>query len=261
VFERGPDGLEGMDIYDEPDAASDAFCARCNQYGVEPTASDYASGACQITPHITVECHLDLTIRTAVSTPLVGVECPTYMVVCRKSDNRAFSLDRNMQIIKGMEYFTMEYPGHIREEVEDWDPGRQRHDWPQWARPTDKFTAYVLDEPGGPFMVNPVDVAPQGFREYNGGPHLLVRVPDGPFTISTITSAGDRAVFAFTPYKTGGPAGCVDVEVGDEGSTQERPGTPQQVIIFGYQSRKPDIRVTDPDYVKSTHILPKGAGA
>lgn len=51
-----------------------------------------------------------------------------------------------------------------------------------------------------------------GFAQFNGGPHLLVDVPNGHFTISTKTSQGKRVTFAFCPYEKDGPAQCIDIE-------------------------------------------------
>ncbi len=49
------------------------------------------------------------------------------------------------------------------------------------------------------------------FTVFNGGPHLCVKVPDGHFTVSCITSEGRKITFAFCPYVADGPAQCVDV--------------------------------------------------
>lgn len=50
-----------------------------------------------------------------------------------------------------------------------------------------------------------------GYAKFNKNPHLCVVVPDGGLTISCKTSEGELVTFAFQPYKTGGPAQCVDI--------------------------------------------------
>jgi hypothetical protein len=66
---------------------------------------------------------------------------------------------------------------------------------------------------------NLVNAVKRGFATFNKGPHLLVDVPDGNFTISAKTSSGKRVTFAFAPYKKDGEAGCVDVSYHDSGKT------------------------------------------
>ena len=56
-----------------------------------------------------------------------------------------------------------------------------------------------------------------GYAEFNGYPHLCVDVPDGGFTISAKTSEGKRVTFSFQPYRSGGPAQCVDICYHDSG--------------------------------------------
>lgn len=91
-----------------------------------------------------------------------------------------------------------------------------------------------------------------GFAAFNGGQHLAVIAPDGNFTITVKTSTGERVTFAFCPYRTGGPAGCVDIQRHTE--TQRHPDRPDlptfDMIGFGpgtgdpFDTRKIDKRMT-----------------
>ena len=59
---------------------------------------------------------------------------------------------------------------------------------------------------------NTAEVVKRGFASFNGGPHLLVNVPNGSFTITAKTSDGHKITFAFVPYTPDGPAQCVDIQ-------------------------------------------------
>lgn len=75
----------------------------------------------------------------------------------------------------------------------------------------------------------------KGYAKCNSGKHLLVEVPDGHFTISARTSAGDLITFAFVPHEVAGPPRCVDIHHTPPdwipNSPMEFPG--QSVIVFG----------------------------
>lgn len=88
------------------------------------------------------------------------------------------------------------------------------------------------------------EIAAAGFADFNGGTHLCVDVPDGNFTISCRTSAGEKITFAFCPYKKDGPAKCVDIQRHTAELTVENGDSllpSQSVILFG--ARKKDVRV------------------
>ena len=85
--------------------------------------------------------------------------------------------------------------------------------------------------------VHPHDkVEAEGYATFNGFEHLCVDVPDGGFTISAKTSEGKRITFSFLPYKSGGPAQCVDIcyHDGKRGTTANDAECPVfDVICFG----------------------------
>lgn len=94
---------------------------------------------------------------------------------------------------------------------------------------------------------NPPGLKP-GFENFNSYPHLCVDVPNGGFTISAKTEAGDRITFSFVPYRNGGPPRCVDVQTkfwGQDTTPNGEEDLPvQNIIVFGPGS---DRFRSDPD--------------
>jgi len=75
---------------------------------------------------------------------------------------------------------------------------------------TNNFKAQVL-----PFEL----VEQAGYARFNQCDHLCVDLPDGNQTITVRTSEGKKVTMAFLPYKTGGPAQCVDVAYASKGTS------------------------------------------
>lgn len=70
-------------------------------------------------------------------------------------------------------------------------------------------------------LLKNTQVEAAGFAEFNGFDHLCVKVPDGGFTVSCLTSEGKRVTFSFLPYKQDGAPQCIDIQYHDSGMTQE----------------------------------------
>lgn len=80
-----------------------------------------------------------------------------------------------------------------------------------------------------------VEAEPHGFKQFNGGRHLCVDLPDGHYTIAARTSEGKVITFAFVPYKQGGPGQCCDIMFHNSGKTVDNGGDDlpvQKVIAF-----------------------------
>lgn len=58
-----------------------------------------------------------------------------------------------------------------------------------------------------------------GFAGFNDVPHKPIDVPDGEYTITARTSDGRRVTFCFLPDRERSPAGFVDIQYHDAGTS------------------------------------------
>ena len=99
----------------------------------------------------------------------------------------------------------------------------------------------------------PNDAASIGFAVFNLCPHQPIDIPDGGFTITVKTSAGQRVTLYFGPYQEGGPPRFVDIQYHDRGSTiPDARGNPAPTFDFLGIGRggamRPDTRsLAEPD--------------
>ena len=63
------------------------------------------------------------------------------------------------------------------------------------------------------------DAVAIGFAGFNDVPHKPIDIPDGEFTITAKTSDGRRVTFCFLPDREHSPAGFVDIQYHDAGTS------------------------------------------
>jgi hypothetical protein len=263
VWEVGAGGeLLHVAMHADFDEMERDFIGRVQGYGVDPDTDVMTAGRFVAQEGTEVRMQMEVDLQVDYS-PLV-VPPEVRMIVVYDRDSRAYGLDRHGKLVPALLDFKADgsVVGDVPPEriIKDWYPFEHPDERPAWVkRSLGPFTAYVLTPPEGMGLSTPAAAKAAGFKVFNGRSHLLVDVPDGLFTISCRTSAGDLVTFAFCPYRKGAAAACVDVHVGDRLAEFPCHGDHQRLIAFGHFNEKPDIRVEDKDECGLvTHILPKG---